>query len=161
MERPEDHNRASPRACWHTFCRSRPERAQRRYEATRSRLASNYATPPRSRRRLGRPSVAKGFQLRTWRGGPQKGEPKLPPTGKTLVDRDLMRIDWPANIPRLFFTEAGTAARRRMMADRRFADPVKFAHVWRWCCDHPFSTRKSANGTTGVVHNAMLHRGRL
>jgi hypothetical protein len=25
------------------------------------------------------PSVAEGFQLRTWRGGPQKGQPKLPP----------------------------------------------------------------------------------
>jgi hypothetical protein len=75
------------------------------------------------------PSVAEGFQLRTWRGGPQKGQPKLPPPAKTLIDRGLMRIDRSANIPRLFFTEAGTAASRRMMADRRFADPVKFAHV--------------------------------
>jgi hypothetical protein len=25
------------------------------------------------------PSVAEGFQLRTWRSGPQKGQPKLPP----------------------------------------------------------------------------------
>jgi hypothetical protein len=39
------------------------------------------------------PSVADGFQLRTWRGGPQKGEPKLPPPAKTLVDRGLMRLD--------------------------------------------------------------------
>ena len=77
------------------------------------------------------PTVAEGFQLRTWRGGPQKGQPKLPPSAKTLVDRGLMRIDGSANIPRLFFTEAGTATLRRMMADRRFADPVKFAHVRR------------------------------
>ena len=75
------------------------------------------------------PSVAEGFQLRTWRGGQQKGQPKLPPPAKTLVDRGLMRIDRSANIPRLFFTEAGTPILRRMMADRRFADPVKFAHV--------------------------------
>ena len=33
------------------------------------------------------PSVAEGFQLRTWRGGPQKGQPKLPPPARTLVDR--------------------------------------------------------------------------
>jgi hypothetical protein len=77
------------------------------------------------------PSVAEGFQLRTWRGGPQKGQPKLPPPAKTLVDRDLVRIDRSSNIPRVFFTETGTAALQRMMADRRFADPVKFAHVRR------------------------------
>ena len=49
------------------------------------------------------------------RGGPQKGQPKLPPPAKTLVDRGLMRIDRSSNIPRLFFTGAGTAALRQMM----------------------------------------------
>ena len=77
------------------------------------------------------PSVAEGFQLRTWRGGPQKGQPKMPPPAKTLVDRGLMRIDRSSNLPRLFFTVAGVAALRQMMGDRRFADPVKFAHVRR------------------------------
>jgi hypothetical protein len=77
------------------------------------------------------PSIAEGFQLRTWRGGPQKGHPKLSPAAKTLVDRGLMRTDRSTNIPRLFFTGAGIAALRQMMADRRFADPVKFAHVRR------------------------------
>ena len=77
------------------------------------------------------PSVAEGFQLRTWRGGPQKGQPKMPPPAKTLVDRGLMRIDRSSNLPRLFFTGAGMAALRQMMGDRRFADPVKFAHVRR------------------------------
>ena len=75
------------------------------------------------------PSVADGFQLRTWRGGPQKGQPKLPPPARSLVDRGLMRLDTSHSIPRLFFTEAGTTALRQMMADRRLADPVKFAHV--------------------------------
>jgi hypothetical protein len=77
------------------------------------------------------PSVADGFQLRTWRGGPQKGEPKLPPPAKTLVDRGLMRLDRSSTIPRLFFTSAGMATLREMMRDRRFADPVKFAHIRR------------------------------
>ena len=36
------------------------------------------------------PSVAEGFQLRTWRGGPQKGQPKLSPAAKSLLDRALM-----------------------------------------------------------------------
>ena len=77
------------------------------------------------------PSVAEGLQLRTWRGGPHKGQPKLPPPAKALVDRGLMRLDRSSNLPRLFFTVAGMAALRQMMGDRRFADPVKFAHVRR------------------------------
>lgn len=77
------------------------------------------------------PTAAEGFQLRTWRGGPQKGNPKLPPAAKSLVDRGLMRLDASPTIPRLFFTEAGIIALRQMMADRRLADPVKFAHIRR------------------------------
>ncbi len=75
------------------------------------------------------PSVADGVQLRTWRGGPQAGQPKVPRAAKGLLDRGLMRLQptpWP---PRLFFTEAGLLALRAMMADRRFANPVTFAHV--------------------------------
>jgi hypothetical protein len=77
------------------------------------------------------PAVAEGFQLRTWRGGPQKGQPKMPPPANTLVGRGLMRVDRSSNLSRLFFTGAGMAALRQMMGDRRFADPVKFAHVRR------------------------------
>ena len=75
------------------------------------------------------PSVAEGFQLRTWRGGSQAGQPKVPLVAKGLLDRGLMRLQatpWP---PRLFFTEAGLAALRAMMADRRLANAVTFAHV--------------------------------
>ena len=31
------------------------------------------------------PSVADGFQLRTWRGGPHAGEPKIPPPMQTMA----------------------------------------------------------------------------
>ncbi len=75
------------------------------------------------------PSVADGFQIRTWRGGAQAGQPKVPLAAKGLLERGLMRLEptpWPS---RLFFTEAGLAALRAMMADRRFADPKTFAHV--------------------------------
>ena len=75
------------------------------------------------------PSVAEGFQLRTWRGGPEAGKPKLPPAAKGLVERGLMRLDTGHRLPRLFFTEAGLAALRTMMADSRLANPEKFAHV--------------------------------
>lgn len=75
------------------------------------------------------PTVAEGFALKTWRGGPQRGRPKLPPPGRSLVDRGLMRLESSSSIPRLFFTKEGLVALRRMMADGRFANPVKFAHV--------------------------------
>jgi len=75
------------------------------------------------------PTVAEGFQLRTWRGGPHAGQPKIPPVAKGLIERGLMRLDTSGRLPRLFFTEAGLAELRAMMADRRFADPKKFAHV--------------------------------
>ena len=75
------------------------------------------------------PTVAEGFSLRTWRGGPQAGKPKLPPAAKTLLERELMRLDTSQRLPRLFFTDAGLAMLRTMMMDRRIADPKKFAHV--------------------------------
>jgi len=75
------------------------------------------------------PSVAEGFHLRTWRGGPDAGKPKLSPVAKGLVARGLMRLDTSQRIPRLLFTEAGLAELRGMMRDRRLADPKKFAHV--------------------------------
>jgi hypothetical protein len=75
------------------------------------------------------PTVADGFMLKTWRGGPQAGQPKLPPAAKSLLERGLMRLDPSQRLPRLFFTEAGIAELRKMMNDRRFAEPKKFAHV--------------------------------
>jgi hypothetical protein len=75
------------------------------------------------------PTVAEGFQLKTWRGGPQAGTPKLSPVAKGLLERGLMRLDTSQRLPRLFFTETGLAELRTMMMDRRLADPRKFAHV--------------------------------
>jgi hypothetical protein len=75
------------------------------------------------------PSVAEGFQLKTWRGGPQAGQPKIPPTAKGLLERGLMRLDTSGRLPRLLFTDAGLTELRAMMSDRRLADPAKFAHV--------------------------------
>ena len=55
------------------------------------------------------PTVAEGFQLRNWRGGPQAGQPKLPPVAKGLVERGLMRLETGGRWPRLLVTEMGLA----------------------------------------------------
>ena len=75
------------------------------------------------------PTMAEGFLLKTWRGGPQARQPKVPPVAKGLLERGLMRLDTSQSIPRLFFTQTGLNELRAMMRDRRFADPIKFAHV--------------------------------
>ena len=75
------------------------------------------------------PSVADGFQLRTWRAGPLAGQPKLPPPLQTMVDSGLMAIRTSAPLPRAHFTEKGLDALRRLASDRRYMDPHKFAHV--------------------------------
>jgi len=75
------------------------------------------------------PSVAEGFQIKTWRGGPNAGKPKIPQAAQGLLDRGIMRLDLTGRLPMLFFTDDGLVALRTMMADGRLADPKKFAHV--------------------------------
>ncbi len=53
----------------------------------------------------------------------------MPRAAAGLLERGLMRLDVTGRLPRLVFTEAGLAALRTMMADKRLADPSKFAHV--------------------------------
>jgi hypothetical protein len=67
------------------------------------------------------PSVAEGFQLRTWRGGPLAGQPKVPPPVRTMVER--------GRVPKVYFSAAGLTALRLLALDRRYMDPQKFAHV--------------------------------
>jgi hypothetical protein len=75
------------------------------------------------------PTVAEGIQIKTWRGGPHAGEPKMPPPAQSMLERGLLELDTTKRPPRLFFTEAGLAELSAMMADRRLADPAKFAHI--------------------------------
>ena len=75
------------------------------------------------------PSVAEGFQLRTWRSGPHARQPKIPPPLQTMVDRGLMEVRMGAPVPKAFFTKSGLAALRLLASDRRYMDPQKFAHV--------------------------------
>jgi hypothetical protein len=75
------------------------------------------------------PTVADGFMLKTWRSGPQAGQPKVPLPAKGLIERGLMQIDTAQRWPRLLFTETGLGALRAMMIDSRLANPEKYAHV--------------------------------
>jgi hypothetical protein len=77
------------------------------------------------------PTVAAGFLLKVWQGGPRQGAPKLPPAAQSLLERGLVRLDATGRLPRLYFTETGLGALRRMMTDPRLANPQKFAHVRR------------------------------
>ena len=97
------------------------------------------------------PTVAEGFQLKLWRGGPEAGKPKVPPVAKGLVDRGLMRLDTSQHLPRLFFTEAGLVALRAMVADRRLADPKRFAHVRQELGIDPVPVTDPAQGVTGLA----------
>jgi len=75
------------------------------------------------------PSLAGGLFLRTWRGGPQAGQPKLPATVQGMLERGLVEVRTDGRWPRACFTEAGLAALRALARDRRQLDPVRYAHV--------------------------------
>jgi hypothetical protein len=50
------------------------------------------------------PDLASGLFLRTWRDGPQKGQPKIPKAIQSMLDRGLVRIgtnQWVGHIQRL------------------------------------------------------------
>lgn len=76
------------------------------------------------------PAAADGFLVRTRKTGANAGNPKIPPAGRSLLERGLMRLERRPS-PRLFFTESGWAALRRMMSNPQQADRKKFAHIRR------------------------------
>ena len=95
-----------------------------------------FTTPERDliRRELGMrfsqfPSVAGGLFLRTWRGGPQAGQPKVPPPVRSMLERGLITLRTDQRWTRAHFTPAGLDALREMARDRRLLDPVRYAHV--------------------------------
>src|ERR687886_1823523 len=76
------------------------------------------------------PELANGLFLRTWRGGPHKGEPKIPKVIQGMLDRGLVEIrPNPMGRQAAFFTEAGLEALRQLLLDRRAMDPERFAHL--------------------------------
>jgi hypothetical protein len=72
------------------------------------------------------PRAADGFLLRTWRSGPQAGQPKLPLAVQSMLERGLVEIRMGRG-PRAVFTPGGLAALRRLLSDRRAMDPARLA----------------------------------
>jgi len=75
------------------------------------------------------PRVADGIFLRTWRGGERRNQPKIPPAVQTMLERGLLEVRTTIRGPRAFFTEAGLAALRQLVIDRRAMDPDRFGHL--------------------------------
>src|SRR5215831_8648463 len=73
--------------------------------------------------------LADGILLRTWRSGPEKDQPKLPPAVRSMIERGLVDVRPGPRGVRGFFTEAGIAALRQLVADRRLMNPTTFAHL--------------------------------
>jgi hypothetical protein len=76
------------------------------------------------------PDLANGLFLRTWRDGPQKGQPKIPKAIQSMLDRGLVKIGTnPMGRQAAFFTEAGLEALRLLLQDRRAMDLERFDHL--------------------------------
>ena len=78
------------------------------------------------------PDLANGLFLRTWRDGPQKGQPKIPKAIQTMLDRGLVRIGTnPMGRPAAFFTEAGLEGLRQLLRESRAMDPARYGYLRR------------------------------
>ncbi len=77
------------------------------------------------------PRLADGIWLRTWRGGPLAGQPKVPPAVASLLARGLVVLGPDRLGARADFTPDGYAALRRLAQDRRALDPAAYGHVLR------------------------------
>ncbi len=75
--------------------------------------------------------LADGIWLRTWRGGPQAGQPKVPPAVASLLARGLVTLAPDRIGVRACFTPDGYAALRRFARDRRALDPATHGHLLR------------------------------
>ena len=100
------------------------------------RPATPFTAPEREliRRELCRhfgqdPAIADGIFLRTWRTGERRDQPKIPPAVQTMMERGLLELRTTNRGPRAFFREAGLAALRQFVLDRRAMDPERFAHL--------------------------------
>ena len=77
------------------------------------------------------PLLADGIWLRTWRGGPQAGQPKVPPAVGSMLAHGLVALGQGLMGPHVYFTEDGYSALRLLVQDRRALNPLTYAHLLR------------------------------
>jgi len=78
------------------------------------------------------PDLANGLFLRTWRAGPQKGQPKIPKAIQSMLDRGLVAIGTnPMGRAAAFFTEAGLEGLRLLLRDSRAMDSERYDYLRR------------------------------
>ena len=78
------------------------------------------------------PAPADSLFLRTWRAGPQKGQPKVPKAMAGLLERNLVSLPSEPQFGfgrRAYFTKASLTALRELLQDRRSMNPQRFAHL--------------------------------
>ena len=82
--------------------------------------------------RLGQaPFLADGIWLRTWRGGPLAGQPKVPPAVASLLAPGLVTLGPDGIGARARFMPDGYVALRRLVPDRRALAPATYGHLLR------------------------------
>jgi hypothetical protein len=84
------------------------------------------------------PQIADGLFLRSWKSGPEKGKPKMPPAARSMLDRGLIEIR-PGRIGySAFLTEAGLAALRQLVLDARAMTQAGSGICGNsWACKRP------------------------
>jgi hypothetical protein len=76
------------------------------------------------------PRVRDGIVLKTWKSGPQKGQPRVPDAVQSLLERGLMEVRSGAGaFPSALFTDAGLETlRQSLLRDDLFSN-TRFAHL--------------------------------
>ena len=107
------------------------------------------------------PDLANGLFLRTWRDGPQKGQPKIPKAIQSMLDRGLVRIGTnPMGRPPAFFTEAGLEGLRQLLQDWRAMDPERFAQLRRelgWMGRRAMKAEETGRGIKAIAVSYRVH----
>jgi hypothetical protein len=72
-------------------------------------------------------SVYKGFLVRRWATGPNKGKPKLRVAAQRMLGRGLLNIEDDGHWPRVTFTDRGLLALKLMVKNWRALDPDRYS----------------------------------
>ncbi len=69
------------------------------------------------------PSVTKGFFIKRWATGLNKGKPKISQNVQSMLDRGLVTVVDEGHRPRVLFTYKGIMALKKMASDSRAISP--------------------------------------